>query len=77
MKTTLTAALVVALACATLSGCIGISGGMETKHQLPTKGRELIDLKEALDRNAISQPEYDRMKADIEAGRNRGCKHHK
>jgi len=44
-----------------LSGCIAVGG---TSNQ-PTRGQELIDLKAALDRGAITQAEYDSTKAQI------------
>ena len=43
------------------SGCIVVSG---TSSQ-PTRGQELMDLKAALDRGAITQAEYDSTKAQI------------
>jgi hypothetical protein len=44
-----------------ISGCIAVSG---TSSQ-PTRGQELMDLKAALDRGAITQAEYDSTKAQI------------
>jgi hypothetical protein len=44
-----------------LSGCIAVGG---TTNQ-PTRGQELIDLKTALDRGAITQADYDATKAQI------------
>jgi hypothetical protein len=44
-----------------ISGCIVVGG---TSSQ-PTRGQELIDLKAALDRGAITQAEYDSSKAQI------------
>ena len=49
----------------TLPGCIAVGG---TANQ-PTKGQELIDLKAALDRGAITQAEYDNTKSQIMARR--------
>jgi Short C-terminal domain len=42
-------------------GCIGVAGDTNP----PTRGQELIDLKSALDRGAITQTEYDAAKARI------------
>ena len=56
------------LACFT-SGCICSIGGGKGKSdalpQSPTAGQELIDLKKALDQDAISQEEYDQKKEQI------------
>jgi len=56
------------LACFT-SGCICSIGGGKGKSdglpQSPTAGQELIDLKKALDQEAISQEEYDQKKEQI------------
>ena len=57
----LAAALVGVSVCA--SGCVGI-GGTENVVR-PTAGQELIDLKTALDKGAISQAEYEQKKAQI------------
>ena len=42
-------------------GCIAVGG---SEHS-PTKGQELIDLKTALERGAITQAEYDSTKSQI------------
>ena len=51
------------------SGCICSIGGGKGKSdgfpQSPTAGQELIDLKKALDQDAISQEEYDQTKERI------------
>jgi hypothetical protein len=44
-----------------ISGCIAVGG---TSNQ-PTRGQELMDLKAALNRGAITQAEYDSTKAQI------------
>jgi hypothetical protein len=44
-----------------LGGCIAVGGNTST----PSKGQELVDLKNALDRGAITQAEYDSTKAQI------------
>jgi hypothetical protein len=44
-----------------LGGCIAVGG---TTNQ-PTRGQELIDLKTALDRGAITQADYDATKTQI------------
>jgi hypothetical protein len=51
------------LAAAILPGCIAVGGTSNTPRA--TTGQELIDLKAALDRGAITQTEYDRKKAEI------------
>lgn len=55
-------ALVLLIGSAGIAGCIAAVGGDE---HTPTKGQELIDLKTALERGAISQAEYDSSKAQI------------
>ena len=46
-----------------LSGCVfSISGATPNT---PTKGQQLVDLKNALDRAAITQQEYDQQKQQI------------
>lgn len=44
------------------AGCIAAVGGDE---HTPTKGQELIDLKTALERGAITHAEYDSSKSQI------------
>lgn len=53
-------ALTVAAATLTLSSCI-----LSVKTQTPTKGRQLIELKEARKAGALSQSEYETQKKDI------------
>ncbi len=55
------------LAAAILPGCIAVGGTSNSPR--PTTGQELIDLKAALDRGAITQAEYDHKKAEILAAR--------
>ena len=50
-----------------LPGCIAIDGGHTEKNA--TAGQQLIDLKAALDKGAITQAEYDTKKSQILAGR--------
>ena len=47
-----------------LSGCVGVDGSHKTYNE-PTTGQQLLDLKSALDKGAISQAEYDQKKAQI------------
>ncbi len=47
------------------AGCIAVGG---TSPQ-PTVGQQLIDLKAALDRGAVTPPEYEAKKAQLLAGR--------
>ena len=44
-----------------LGGCIAIGGSSSR----PTKGQELIDLKAALDRGAITEADYETTKSQI------------
>jgi hypothetical protein len=46
----------------TLAGCVFSISGSGTQ---PTKGQQLIDLKNARDRGAITQQEYDQQKTQI------------
>ncbi len=62
MKRTVGVCLLVA-ALLGVSGCVGIGGTENTVR--PTAGQELIDLKTALDKGAITQAEYDQKKAQI------------
>jgi hypothetical protein len=55
--------LVLLAAMVGASGCIAVGG--ESNRVTPTRGQELIDLKSALDRGAITQAEYDQTKAQI------------
>jgi Short C-terminal domain len=50
-------------ALAMIPSCIAVGGTSNDRR--PTTGQELIDLKTALDRGAITQAEYDKTKADI------------
>ena len=47
-----------------LSGCVFSIGGSSTANQ-PTKGQQLVDLKNALDRGAITPQEYEQQKQQI------------
>jgi len=55
-------ALVLMIGSSSIAGCIAAVGGDE---HTPTKGQELIDLKTALERGAITQAEYDSSKAQV------------
>jgi len=46
-----------------LPSCVAVGGTQND--QRPTTGQELIDLKAALDKGAITQAEYDAKKAQI------------
>lgn len=47
-----------------VSGCVGVSSSRDyTSH--PTLGQELLDLKKALDENAINEEEYGTLKQAI------------
>ena len=58
----LPACAIVGMASA-LPGCIAVGG--TARHESPTLGRQLIDLKAALDGGAISEAEYQDAKARI------------
>lgn len=45
------------------SGCIGVGGRVETT--VPTMGKQLVDLKTALDSGALTEQEYEQAKAQI------------
>lgn len=47
----------------TLPGCIAVGG--TARHESPTLGRQLIDLKAAFDGGAITEAEYSHAKARI------------
>ncbi len=72
MPTNRTFALAAALACAALAaGCGGGGATSTTQTEVTTvsQGQQLMDLKKALDSGAISQQEYDRMRAKIIEGK--------
>lgn len=50
-------------AIAALQGCVAVGGARNTEY--PTVGKQLLDLKQALDAGAISQEEFDCVKARI------------
>jgi hypothetical protein len=50
-------------ALAALQGCVAVGGARNTEY--PTVGKQLLDLKQALDAGAISQEEFDCVKARI------------
>jgi len=62
MKYLRIAALCLFTICAVPS-CVAVGG--TANEQRPTAGQELIDLKTALDKGAITQAEYDTKKAQI------------
>jgi len=63
MIRTLGALVAIVVMTSVLSSCIAI-GGTQNDHR-PTAGQELVDLKTALDKGAITQEEYDKKKALI------------
>ena len=62
MSRSLSAAVVLAIAFS-LTGCVAIGGTSNV--QKPTTGQQLIDLKSALDKGALTQAEYDKQKAEL------------
>ena len=55
--------LAMCVVAAMLGGCIGIGDSSQTTP--PTVGQQLVDLKTARDRGAISEQEYEQKKAEI------------
>lgn len=51
------------LGAATLPGCIAVGG--TARHEQPTLGKQLIDLKSAYDGGALTESEYNAAKAQI------------
>ena len=62
-------ACALAGAVATLPGCIAVGG--TARHESPTLGRQLIDLKAAYDSGALSESEYNTAKSQILQGERR------
>jgi hypothetical protein len=58
-----TGGLVLIALMAALNGCVFSIGSGGASN--PTKGQQLIDLKNALDRGAINQQEYEQQKQQI------------
>jgi len=50
-------------AAATIQGCVAVGG--TSRHECPTMGRQLIDLKAALDAGAMTEAEYTAAKQQI------------
>lgn len=50
-------------AIAALQGCVAVGG--TTRSDSPTLGKQLIDLKAALEAGAISEPEYQAAKSQL------------
>ena len=50
-------------AVAALQGCVAVGG--TTRSDAPTLGKELTDLKAALDAGAITEPEYQAAKSQL------------
>ncbi len=50
-------------AVALLQGCVAVGG--TTRADQPTLGKQLIDLKAALDAGAITEPEYQQAKSSL------------
>ena len=67
----MTAAKVLTLAAAlavSASGCAMFNKGTLHYSRTTTVGRELVDLKDAMDKGALTQDEYAKAKKDILAG---------
>ncbi len=58
-----TAALALPVSAVMLVSAAGCVAGNTTRVEKPTTGRELIELKEALDKGAITEAEYEHQKA--------------
>lgn len=52
------------LLCMALPACVAVDGSTKNSAR-PTAGQELMDLKTALDKGAISREEYEQKKAQI------------
>ena len=59
------AALVLPVSAVMLLSAGGCVAGNTTRVEKPTTGRELIELKEALDKGAITQVEYEQQKSKL------------
>jgi hypothetical protein len=57
--------LFVMILISTLVSCIAVGSGGKKIEQQPTLGQELLDLKKARDEGAISDQEYNEMKAKL------------
>lgn len=68
MKTTALAGFAAVLLAAGLSGCAMFNRGMMNYTRTTTIGKELIDLKDAKDKGALSDEEYARTKKAILEG---------
>ena len=64
-RITTTSALALPILALLLSFNAGCVAGNTTRIEKPTTGRELIELKEALDRQAITEAEYENQKARL------------
>ncbi|MBI3325258.1 MAG: SHOCT domain-containing protein [Nitrospinae bacterium] len=64
MLKSLVLAAVLILGMSVSQGCIGIGSGPKTQQQ-PTVGQELMDLKAAFDRGAITEEDYNKKKAEL------------
>ncbi len=61
-------AVMAALAMVSASGCAMFNKGTLHYSRTITVGKELVDLKDALDKGALTQDEYAKSKKDILAG---------
>ena len=59
------AALALPVSAVMLLSAGGCVAGNTTRVERPTTGRELIELKEALDKGAITQVEYEQQKSKL------------
>ena len=57
--------LAVIILMGVISGCAIGNKGKLYYNRTTTTGQEMIDLKEALDKGAVTQEEYDKLKADL------------
>ena len=57
--------LLVMIFITTAVSCIAVGSGGKKIEQQPTLGQELLDLKKARDEGAISDQEYEEMKAKL------------
>jgi hypothetical protein len=57
--------ILIILLMTSLTSCIAVGKGSEEINHHPTLGQQLIDLQKAKDEGAITQKEYDELKAKI------------
>ncbi len=60
-----TAMILMVILAVAIGGC-AVGNKVQTNYtRITTVGREMVDLKEALDKGAVTQEEYDKLKAEV------------